>query len=138
MTDEVTPKKRGRKPSEKTLEDTIPLPLEDSTGSDDTKVIDDEQSLSPEDVLRPILERSRASVTKPTMVPTMTQYTGSTTPREVWMLVPVDSDTLEVAWRAYKTRFGTSDKDTFIRVVHNILGVAMDSTIRHVHFLRLE
>lgn len=132
VTDEVVPKKRGRKPK---VQEESTLPLDDTPSVQaPADTMSAEAPVTPEDILRPILEKYRYSNSAPTLV----GYVGSTIPKGMWMLIPVDNDTLEAAWRAYKARFGTADQDRFIRVVHSILGMAMDSTIRTVNLLRLE
>ena len=131
VTDEVVPKKRGRKPK---VQEESTLPLDDTPSVRAPADTSTDTPVTPEDILRPILEKYRYSNSTPTLV----GYVGSTIPKGTWMLIPVDNDTLEAAWRAYKARFGTADQDRFIRVVHSILGMAMDSTIRTVNLLRLE
>lgn len=130
VTDETAPKKRGRKPKVQeeptpSSEETPVAPAPDTTPA---------PPVTPESVLKPILDRYRYTETAPTLV----RYSGSSPPKGQWMLMPVDCDTLEAAWRAYRAHFGTMDQDRFIRVVHSILGMAMDSTIRTVNLLRLE
>jgi hypothetical protein len=130
VTDETMPKKRGRKPK---AQEESALPIEETPVAPEPEAVP-APPLTPESVLKPILDRYRYTETAPTLV----RYSCSSPPKGQWMLMPVDCDTLEAAWRAYRAHFGTMDQDRFIRVVHSILGMAMDSTIRSVNLLRLE